>query len=770
MTQIFAAIGRFSVRWRYLIVVIWLVGTAAAVVTLPTLSSAVKDNNGAFLPASSPSQQANRLASALGYRSNVFSLLVVAARPTSPLTAADQEAIARVARAARQVPGAVGVRTIALSGDGQAAELDVRAHIDTFSETASKAFVGDLRAAIARARPPGGLDVHLAGPLATAVDNAARSNNNGNQVQTISLVFILVLLLLVFRSLLAPILTLLPAALAVQLAGPLVAESARAGVQVSSITQVLLIVLVLGAGTDYGLFLVFRVREELRGGAPPKEAVSRGLTRVGESITFSAATVIAALLSLLLATFGFYRSLGVPLAIGIALILLAGLTLLPALLAIFGRATFWPSNVRPGVRRVGIWGRIAPRIVRRPALTLIVGLVVLGGLAAASIGNKPSGFGGTPTAPSGSDSAEGQAALAAHFPKTSSNPTSLIFRFPRSVYDEPSGLATVQADLARAPVLSALVGPLDPNGTALSPAQLTSLHSRLGPPRLLPPAEPSGLDVPLAAYNAYRTTAALVSPDGRTVQWEAALSAGDPSTTAALNSVPAVRAVVSQAARHAGAVAGGVAGEAPVSYDVGTISSHDLRRIVPLAIVFIAILLALVMRSMVAPLYLIASVLLSFLAALGLAVVIFIDLGSDSGLTFFLPFLMFIFLLALGEDYNILIMTRIREEAKELPLDQAITRALTATGTTVTSAGLVLAGTFGVLAVVGSGSGGSNQLVVIGVALSAGILMDSFIVRTLLVPSVVALLGRWNWWPSSLSRPDHLETRPTMIETTQSVV
>jgi len=769
VTRVFAAIGRFSVRWRYLIVVVWLVGTAAAIATLPTLSSAVKDNNGAFLPASSPSQQANRLASPLGYRSNVFSLLVVAARPSSPLTAADQAAIARVAKAARRVPGAVDVRTLALSGDGQAAEVEVRAHIDTFSETSSKTFVHELRAAIIRAAPPGGLDVHLAGSLAIAVDNAARSNSNGSQVQTISLVFILVLLLLVFRSLLAPILTLLPAALAVQLAGPLVAESARAGVQVSSITQVLLIVLVLGAGTDYGLFLVFRVREELRGGVEPKEAVSRGLTRVGESITFSAATVIAALLSLLLATFGFYQSLGIPLAIGIALILLAGLTLLPALLAIFGRATFWPSNIRPGVRKVGMWGRIAPRIVRRPALTLVVGLVVLGGLAAAATGNKPSGFGGTPTAPSGSDSAEGQAALAAHFPKTSSNPTSLVFRFPHSVYDEASGVATVQADLSRAPELSTLVGPLDPNGTALSPTQLTSLHARLGPPRMLPPAEPPGLDVPLAAYNAYRTTAVLVSPDGRTVQWEAALSAGDPSTTAALNSVPAVRTVVGQAARHAGAVASGVAGEAPTSYDVGTISSHDLRRIVPLAIFFIAILLALVMRSLTAPLYLIVSVVLSFLAALGLAVVIFIDLGSDSGLTFFLPFLMFVFLLALGEDYNILIMTRIREEARELPLDQAITRALAATGTTVTSAGLVLAGTFGVLAVVGSGSGGSDQLVVIGVALSAGILMDSFLVRTLLVPSVVALLGRWNWWPSSMSRPDHLAAPPA-VEAAEPVV
>jgi RND superfamily putative drug exporter len=215
-----------------------------------------------------------------------------------------------------------------------------------------------------------------------------------------------------------------------------------------------------------------------------------------------------------------------------------------------------------------------------------------------------------------------------------------------------------------------------------------------------------------------------------------------------------MRTAVTQAAHASGATDSGVAGIAPASYDISSVSSSDLRTIIPVAVAIIAVLLALVLRSLLAPLYLIASVVLSYLAALGLAVIIFIDLAGDSGLIFFLPFLMFIFLLALGEDYNILVMTRIREEAQDLPLRHAITEALGATGTTVTSAGLVLAGTFGVLAAsAGTGSNGS-QLRAIGVGLALGILMDSFLVRTLLVPSVVALLGRWNWWPSSMSRPE----------------
>jgi putative drug exporter of the RND superfamily len=173
--------------------------------------------------------------------------------------------------------------------------------------------------------------------------------------------------------------------------------------------------------------------------------------------------------------------------------------------------------------------------------------------------------------------------------------------------------------------------------------------------------------------------------------------------------------------------------------------------VIPIAIVVIGVLLAVVMRSLVAPLYLIASVALSYFAALGLAVIVFIELGNSGGITFILPFLLFIFLLALGEDYNILVMTRIREEAHHYPLREAVSRAVAVTGTTVTSAGLVLAGTFTVFAVVGGRGSGGSQIVDVGVGLAVGVIMDTFVVRTVLVPCTAVLLGRWNWWPSKLS-------------------
>jgi RND superfamily putative drug exporter len=756
MARFFDALGRFSVRFRYPIVLLWLAGAVAATQLLPTLASAVDNDNTAFLPADSPSVRAVALAAPF-QQADELPVTIVASRSTGQLGPADQAAVDRAVTAVRRVPGVAAAREVGLAADGRAAQIQVLVRTPGFGD-AARPLIEGIRAAIAQADPPAGLDLHTAGQLAGSVDNNVRSQATGERTQQLSLLFVLILLLLVFRAVLAPVLTLLPALVVVELAGPLIAELARHGVlKVSEIAQLLLIILVIGAGTDYGLFLVFRVREELRAGSQPKVAVARAVARVGESITFSAGTVVAAVLCLVLASFGFYNGLAYPLAIGIALMLLAGLTLLPALLAIFGRAVFWPSNVRPGPARTGVWGRVAARVVGRPVLTLVIGLVVFGGLALATFGFESSGFGGASGAPEGSDSAAGDTALAAHFPRAATNPTSLLLRLPAAAWERPDGLAAAQRQLAADPAFQSVLGPLDPNGTTLAPPRFTALHARLGPPQALPPSPPAtlrGAGVTPAEYQAYRASAQFVSPDGRTVQYFATLSAGDPSGTPALRATPAVRAALDRAAGTAGAVDHGVAGQSAALYDISATSSRDLRRIVPVVVVVIGLLLALVLRSVVAPLYLIVSVVLSYLAALGLAVLVFINLQGQDGLTFFLPFLMFLFLLALGEDYNILVMTRIREEAHHLPLREAVTRAINATGSTVTSAGLVLAGTFGVLVLAAGNSPGADQFRAVGVGLGVGVLMDTFLVRTLLIPSTAMLLGRANWWPSKLGGPD----------------
>jgi putative drug exporter of the RND superfamily len=750
---IFGGIGAFAVKFRWVVIAAWLVAAFAVPRFLPSLASVTQGNNSAFLPASAPSEQAAQLAAPFG-TTNLIPVPVVAAVSQGTLTAADEAWLTTLQHDLGTVPTVTTVKDLGRSADGQAAQLLVLSDVNGSDAAGETTLVDDLRAEIARAGPPADMQVHLAGDIAINVDQQAKSGATGNQIEFASVVFILILLALIFRALLAPLITLIPAFFAVAISGPLVGEAAHAGLKVSQLAQLMLIVLVLGAGTDYGLFLVFRVRENLREGTEPKEAVRAAVTRVGETITFSALTVIAALLSLLVATFQIYSELGIPLAIGIGTMLLAGLTLLPALLAVFGRATFWPSKTREGTGKAGLWGRIATRIVRRPAVPLTIGVVGLGALAVAVTAYQPGGFGGAITAPTGSDSAAGTALLAKHFPASSANPTNLVYKLPRPAWENPDPIAAATDQLKASGLFTGVTGPLNPAGVALTSAQYTALHSLLGNAADLPAVPPAHLTIPLQAYEVYRATAQYVSPDGMTIQYETGLKAGDPSTTAAMNAVPSVRAEAAAAAKTLGATDWGVGGEAPAFYDISQISDSDLAHVIPVAIVVIGLLLCLVIRSLIAPIYLIASVALSFFAALGLSVIIFMKIGGDSGLTFILPFLMFIFLLALGEDYNILVMSRIREEAHHYSLREAVARAVGATGTTVTSAGLVLAGTFSVFAVIGGRQPGGSQIRDVGIGLALGVLMDTFIVRTVLVPCTVILLGRWNWWPSRLSRAD----------------
>jgi RND superfamily putative drug exporter len=342
--DIFRGIGKFAVKFRWVVLIFWIVAAVGISKGLPSLASVTQGNNSAFLPASAPSEKATNLAAPLGISLKITPIPVVAAVSTGSLTTADQAWLGTLATDLGKVATVTKVNTLGQSTvpgpngvSGQAAQLQVLSNVSQSDQTAMTNLVNGLRSAIASASPPTGMQVHLAGQIAINVDQQKQSGNTGNQVQSVAFLFIIILLLLIFRSLTAPFVTVIPALLSVAIAGPIIGELGNHGLKVSSLSQLLLIVLVLGAGTDYGLFLVFRVRENILLGQSPRDAVVNGLTKVGESITFSALTVVAALLSLLFATFQIYSQLGIPLAIGIGVMLLAGLTLLPALLAILGR-------------------------------------------------------------------------------------------------------------------------------------------------------------------------------------------------------------------------------------------------------------------------------------------------------------------------------------------------------------------------------------------------------------------------------------------------
>jgi len=725
--KFFSAIGRFSVRFRWFIIVFWIALVPILTANFPSINDVSKNNNSDFLPKNSPTDTAVKLESKFQSKDTAANAIIVAARSDGPLTIADHQAITKIQDAVKKSNSVTDVKDQGISADGQAEQISVGINGDAFGEKALKV-ADDLRTKMKSVKAPAGLSVHLTGDFASSVDAANANQKGRDNTQIFTVVFILVLLLVIFRAVLAPLVTLIPAVLALSVAQPVIAESTKVGVQVGFITQILLIVLILGAGTDYGLFLVFRVREELRKGAAPKEAVVKALSRVGESITFSAATVIAALLSLLLASFGIYKGLGPGLAIGLAIMLLIALTFLPALLAILGRAVFWPSKTTKRELKIGLWGRLADRVIKRPVLMIVIGLVIFGTLSLGVLGYKAGGF-GNQSAPSGSDSDTGQKVLQRHFPASGSGPQLLIFQFKDSVWNNLGTIQEVQDELTQSGKFKEINGPFDANGFKVDPTALKQVHDTdTSSPILLAEKQ-------------------FISSDGKTVQFLGILKAGPSGSAAASSAIPSVRASIDQIAKNAGAEQNSIYSADSVAYDVNHVANSDLKKIIPVVLVIIAVLLAILLRSLVAPWYLILTVGLSYFASLGFAMIVFVHIQHQDGLFFILPFLLFIFVMALGEDYNILVMTRIREEVHNEPtMKKAVTKAIGITGTTVTSAGLILAGTFGVLGLVG----GDPSVAQIGYGVAFGILLDTLFVRTLLVPSIVALLGKWNWWPSEL--------------------
>ena len=694
---VFAELAKVVIRFRWLVVAAWVIGVIAANRLLPDITAVTHSSNAQFLSASSPSVQASRLAAPFRTVDPSQTATIVASRPGGSLTDADLAAMKRLEQAVSQVPGLSQVKDGGISPDGGAttATVIVPAEISS-SNIATDEVVAAVRARFAQSAQPPGLQIHLTGPLAVSADS--RSETGAGAITRYTLLFVIVVLFVVYRAALAPLITLVPAALVVIVSGRLIAAiMGGAGIAVPPSTQPLLVVLLLGAGTDYGLFLCYRFREELARGSDAHAALVMAEARVGQAITFSVLIVAAALLTMLLAPSGIYQGIGPSLAIGIFVMLGAALTLMPALLAIFGKAAFWPVLPKPGPVRAVLWGRVAEYVVRRPRVTLGLGLVLFGVLAAGLIGFHVTSELSSPP-PAGSDSAAGAAEVADHFPPPVRT-DQLLLRFGASV-ERSEIISRARAQLAGA-----------------------SAFQRVSDPQF--------------------------SPDGRTVLFPVVLRAGPIGSTSAADAVPLAEDAAAAVARQTGAQVYGVAGPDASLHDVLELSNLSLIYVAPALLVLILLLLAMMLRSLVAPIYLALTVGLSYLSSLGFAMIAFVHLGGAQGLVFILPLLMFVFSIALGEDYNVLVMSRIREEAQHTgSLSDALTCAIGITGTTVTAAGIILAGAFVALGF----AGGSSQTQQLGLSVAFSVVLDTFFVRTLLVPSIAMMLGRWNWWPSMLSR------------------
>jgi RND superfamily putative drug exporter len=549
------------------------------------------------------------------------------------------------------------------------------------------------------------LDVKLGGSAAQALDQQDSSKRGQALIGIGTFVIILVTLLIIFRAPILAVLPLILIGLVSAVANGLIAYATKLfDLQANSSISSILIVVLFGVGTDYFLFLMFRYRERLRAGDESKQAMVNAVGRVGEAIASAAGAVIIAFLALVLSTLGFLKQMGPALAIAVAATLVAGLTLIPAVVSLIGPKVFWPSKSwqrEPENARFAALGR---GVQRRPALTAVASGLVLIALSLGTLGYHAT-----------FDLASGS------MPKTKE---SMV------VQDEMQKAYSAGAAAPTDVYLSST------DGKPLDKAAFGSYAQKLG-------AVDGVASARMAQLNKAGTTADFTV----TLKYEA-------STDKAIDAVQRVRDVA-----HADAPDGTkalVGGMSSIYKDIDTAVNHDYRTVFPVAALLIMVILGLLLRSVVAPWYLIASVGLGFGATLGATVWIFQKAEGHSGLMFMLPVIMYLFVVAIGTDYNILMIARLREEAREgREPREAAGMALRHAGPTVAAAGFILAATFATMMLAGN-----SLLTEMGFAVSFGIAIAAFVMAMFFTPSLTALIGHAAWWPGHGDRAEQVPAGP----------
>ena len=676
------------------VVLVWLVAGAVAGTFTSRLAEVQENDNAAFLPESAESTRvAEQVAAFTG--DDTLPAVVVWESADGPVSPALAQAAGRAVTAAGDLPGTQGAPVGPFpSEDGEALQAVVPLQGELGGEELVET-VTALRGLLGS--PPGG-EVLVTGPAGTFADFGEAFGAIDGLLLAVALGVVLVILLVVYRSPLLPLLVIVNSLLALAAASAVVYALTRAGVlDLNGQSQGILFILVVGAATDYALLLVARVREELRS-ADRVPAVATALRRTVEPVLASGGTVVLGVLCLLVSELSSTASLGPVAATGVVFAVLASLTFLPAVLVLLGRTAFWPFRPQlgsTGVEERGLWGRVARAVARRPRPVWVAVTAGLVGLCLLAPRLDTGAVAPSDVFLADVDSVAGSEALARHFPTGAGQPALVL------------GDAEELPDLLAATTSVPDVAGVLPVGVEPTPAG--------------PRGSPTVVD--------------------GSVLLQATLD-GTPSQEA--EAVAALR----EAARDVDPDAL-VGGSAAIEADTLAASSRDLRVIVPLVLLVIGVVLALLLRSLLAPALLVVTVVLSFGATIGVASVVFADVLDLPGVDPSIPLYAFVFLGALGIDYNIFLMTRLREEAQVVGTRAATVKALGVTGGVITSAGVVLAATFGTLAVLPI-----LFLLQIAFLVAFGVLLDTFVVRGLLVPALVHDLGRVVWWPSRLARSE----------------
>jgi RND superfamily putative drug exporter len=706
-------------RTKWVIVVLWIIAVVLLSPLGAKLSDETQDDTTSFLPESAESTEVVRILDDQFAAGETTQGLLVYENPNG-LNEADRQKIRDDAVAIQVARNPDGTPEVPLTQDPRIPFTpEGRPESDLVSQNGEVAYTvltvptnfeesGDWGKSvrdIVEEDPAPGLKVLLTGDLGFGADAEEVFSEIDTKLLAATVILVLVLLGAIYRAVLVALTPLIVVFFAYTVAQAFIYLLAKGGATVSSNSTSILIVLLFGVGTDYCLLLVSRYREELRAIENKHEAMARALRRSGPAILASGLTVSLAMLVLALADSQNTATLGPVAAIGVACAFIAGLTLLPALLTIFGRAGFWPRrrlvqydpehHIR--VRR-GLWRRFGDKVLERPTQALAVTVIVFAASTLGLLAWKVS-YSTTTFFKEQVDSVEGFQVLERAFPAGTLAPMTVL------VTNEN--------------------GPITPEDISAAVQDLDGVNGVASATPSPDPSSPTGV----------RT-----SENGMTASIDVTLQ-DDPLESSSLDLVPGIRDAVSDVAPGVTALVGG---STAINYDFDQAVESDFRLIAPLALLVIFIILAVLLRALIAPLVLIASVILSYLATVGLSILFIRYVVGDAGLDASIPTFAFIFLVSLGIDYTIFLMARVREEARTHGTREGMLRALTATGPVITSAGIILAGTFSVLMTLPV-----TFTFDLGFMVALGILLDTFIVRTIMVPAAVELIGDKVWWPST---------------------
>lgn len=760
-----------SKRGKWIVIAIWLVLSAVIVPLAPALDEVESNDQASFLPNGAESTRVVELVESRFPSDGTPAILVF--HSNNGLDDADLAGVKQIndwllSDAAPENVGSVisiftqpqaaaslqstdgRIMTMVVDISGESAEDPYIESIDAIREQTSAVAIE-------------GLEIRVSGPGGLIADLVDVFSKIDGFLLLVTGILVLVLLVAIYRSPVIALVPLFAVGWVFSLAAAIGAFAAQEfGLPINGQSRGIMTVLLFGAGTDYCLFISSRFREELAHTQDKHEAMRRTMRAVGEAIASSAGTVLVATVALLLAVLESNKSLGPLLSVAVATMLVASLTLVPAIMTVLGRFAFWPFRPKydpaaassESEEAHGIWSRIARGVARRPAVFL--GATVIAFLVM-SVGTfrLEQTFDSLTSLPSGTESREGFEFLRESFPAGELSPTEAYIVLPEGtdVWTSLAAIDQVAMSLSTLDGIASVAGPSRPFGTAveIGPDQVTSAVSTVpvdvrtgaAPPAFAP-------DSPEAqAFGLFASANRYVSRDGGVAKLDVVLDA-NPYSLEAIENVESLRQTARQLMREYG-VPGEIliGGETATSYDTKVANDRDEKVVLPIILLAIGVILGLLLRSVVAPVYLLVTIIVSYFGTLGLSTFVFQDVLGQNGVGSSVPFFLFVFLVALGVDYNIYLMARIREESHRHGLDAGTRRALGRTGGVITSAGIILAGTFAALMTLPL-----QDLFQLGFAVAVGVLLDTFVVRSLMVPAIVLLLGKWNWWPADPHDPD----------------